>query len=293
MTNVDDELVLHQIEREDLYTKINREYNNYKIKKTVIIDKTKIEPTNIEVKSKRIEHNTYFEEDGIITEIKPGVEELVIPEGIKSVGVKGKHNIKKLTINCNIEKLYLLDLIGYSQELEELILGDYITDIDDLNKIKFPKLKKIKFGKNLKNIYYQTFKDFKSLEIIEFHKESSVKLYHNSFEGCTNLKQVINSHVIYNFIDYCFKDCKSLNEISFGKNLSFVGKGAFEGTSSLHTINIDVDLNKARFIDLETIFNGCDVVRINHTCTRLEVLNLFKEIPGWIKKIKTVKVDKI
>lgn len=276
LRGLSDTLLYHEIEREDLYNKLYKEARK---------------PKPIQKKITRIEHDTFFEENGAMVEIKQGIEEVIVPESIKSIEVKINPSVKKLVINSIYDRFSFFEIWELCKDLEELVIGDNIKYVDNLTKIKFPKLRKIVLGKNVKQVFAETFKDFESLEVIEFHPESNIYLFDRVFENCNNLKMILNSNAVNGYGDYCFKECTSLKEFVIGAKVQTLNVGVFNGCSSLEKIGIFTQENKLNFNEPKQLFMGCDKLKIiEHRRSRKEIIELFKELEDWIKNLKSVQI---
>ena len=288
LTNLDEVVLLHEIEREDLSNKLYKEIHceapivetNKKLGDTLFYKKTSLEKKGIDTPNKskeykiepnkkevKVEEAPIFEiKNQILVKYNGDCETVTIPLDVKEVLVNafnGK-NVKTIIYNGNGVNLGWFSEIN---SLEELILGDNITEVSN-NRSGYKKLKYIKFGKKINYIPLSSLSSVKQLEKVEFEAKD-IRICDRAFSNCKNLKEVIGDGISY-IDDYTFMGCESLVKIDLS-NLIRIGRESFKDCSSLKEFTFGSKLN---LIDKDILVN----------CKSLEVVNFYTE-PSNISKL--------
>ena len=132
----------------------------------------------------------------------------------------------KLIIGDTVTKI--ANLSGISQ-LEEIIVSDSVTSIEDSGLAGLNNLQEVVLGNNLK------------------------ELPKNAFAGCSNLKKINIPNSVKIIGEQAFVECSSLTEIKFPEGLKEINRRAFASCTSLKEIEIPDSVESS----IDGSFVGC------------------------------------
>jgi len=135
------------------------------------------------------------------------IEEFVIPEFIKYIYVEG----------------------GSRYGLKNLVIPDTITYYEiDLYQAAFES---IEFPANVptNKIWNGTLRECKNLQTVSI--PNGVEVLEKTFEGCSNLTEVLLPDTLIEIGDWTFKDCPSLSTLTIPDTVTTIGYSAFENTN--------------------------------------------------------------
>ena len=329
LENLEDVLVLHEIEREDLYTKLYKEIHgkapkadlNKKLTDTVFIKKNSIKQEETKKMVTPQKDVPLFEiKNGVLVKYNGNDETVTITDKINSISYlafKDK-NIKKLIISGDIKGFDIYNLDSLKNSLEELIIGDTVEELYNTKHTVLNELKYIELGTSIRYISSTTFSNYSKLEQIKFNA-NEVHVSSWSFLSCKNLKNIINSEYITNvdekafagcssltsiklpnikkIHDEAFKDCGSLKEIELGENLNYVGDNIFGECKSLEKIYFNADPSCLKRIvgevSLYSLLKDCTSLKVlHHKCKRADLLPYLNDENGkpWRIPFKTIRI---
>lgn len=116
----------------------------------------------------------------------------------------------KYVLSFMYEDEYSFKLIGWPSDLEELIVPDCITEIDNNTTDLNTHLKRVVLGKNCAVIGC------------------------NSFSNCIALREIVGGDSLRLIDRQAFLNCKELSDFHFGKNLEVLASRAFAHTGLTH-----------------------------------------------------------
>lgn len=213
-------------------------------------------------------------------------EELIIPEGIKSIGKLSEcDNLKriylpnnKITIKYfnymdNLEEIHLGGAVNYdtSYNSGELINLKVITTSDDndslyvkdgilYNKIT-NSIIKCPAKLDIEKITINTKPSERAFALNEYIKEVEInsELSERLFIDCSSLEKVILNSNIKEIPAFAFKGCKKLKEINLD-NVKKIGDGSFIACESLNYVN----LYKCEIVEADA-FQSCNLYEVTFT----------------------------
>ncbi len=157
------------------------------------------------------------------------IEEIVLPEGLKSIGKNAFFNcrrLRKITFPESLVKIYESAFQG-CEKLESVQLHGEIRIIEE-----------------------SAFHNCKSLKSVEI-KGKNVSIMDWAFFGCKNLSEVTLHHGV-NFLGRSsFGFCGSLRSISLPDSVKFIGKRAFTCCENLEQIRLPA---KLKLLTAETFY---------------------------------------
>ncbi len=180
------------------------------------------------------------------------IEEVVIPEGVKSIGPFAFANLtalRKVTLPSTLERIdqgaflgctALTEVVGLENvkfmnqnafantALSGSISLDGIVAIADYAFTGCKSLKSVTLSKDTQSVGAYAFMGAKSLESITIPAEQ-IKLGQRAFSGCEKLASIaINASVVPTG---AFDGCKALSSVTLGRDVAVVGEYAFRGTA--------------------------------------------------------------
>ncbi len=163
------------------------------------------------------------------------IEEIKIPESVKSIGDKAFRsckNLKAVNIPSKISEIpnfafQNCSSLQYIELPEGLItIGQYAFSDSGLSEVKFPS--------TLKIIGYYAFQCTKVESIIL--PDSLICLSGNSFTGCEKLTSVVIPSNMETIYQNALSGCTNLSKVTIGSGVTKIEGGAFLGSSKLSTL---------------------------------------------------------
>lgn len=147
---------------------------------------------------------------------------------------------------CPIDSLYLGRNLKRTDEyyayglfqdssVKKLIVGNTVTEIENISFYGCEKLTEISLGNSVTTIGESAFRNCDNLTEISL-PNSVTTIGESAFYDCENLTKVSLGNSVTKIGDFAFKDCEDLTEISLGKSVAGIGSGALTGCSNLTTI---------------------------------------------------------
>ena len=187
------------------------------------------------------------------------ITEIVIPEGVETIGSYAFANLTALTkvvLPSTLERIDFGAFMGCTS----------LTEVEGIENVKFinrdafagcalkgnisltgavaiadsafaynTKLTGVTMGKDIQSVGANAFSHNTSLKSVTFGSEI-IKLGQNAFDNCSSLKEIsINAAVIPTM---AFNECKALEKITLGKDVAVIGEYAFSNCSA-SSITVD------------------------------------------------------
>ena len=198
------------------------------------------------------------------------IEEVVIPEGVTTIGSYAFANLtalKKVVLPSTLERIDFGAFYGCTALTEV----EGIENVEFINRGAFEgcslkgtlkltravaiadrafasntKLDKVVLGKDVQSVGAYAFAGDIGLDYVVIEAEL-IKLGQNAFDGCVSLKEInINAAVIPSM---AFNECKSLATVTLGKDVAVIGEYAFSNAAATAII---VDKNNKTFASAES-----------------------------------------
>ena len=189
------------------------------------------------------------------------LEEIIWPERLEYLKIRDLSGLTKLSelnipeeVDEYVENLYIEDReVKWPENLRVLKLPEGVKSIKYrksalLERVRLPKgIEEIDFDgcSALKGIVIpesvttMRFWDCSSMEYVLFSGESNLeKIEGNTFNGCTNLKEIKLPDKVRTIEGYAFWNCENLENIQMPKNLETIGSAAFLNCKKIKTIQL-------------------------------------------------------
>lgn len=146
------------------------------------------------------------------------LEQIILPEGLKSIGISAFSSCKELT---------------------EIDIPDSVIKIGSEAFIGCSKLERVKLPKSLKFIGGYAFSGSAIKDVVL--PEGVEEVGKRAFMGALVVSVKLND-LIEIIPDNCFFNCKQLEEVEFGKNVKIIDEDAFYGCISLKKVTLPKNL---------------------------------------------------
>ena len=189
---------------------------------------------------------------------KSGVKNIVIPEGVKSIGdlaFAGCSSLKEVTIRDGVKSIGGLAFGGCSS-LKEIKMPDSLTDIGEVAFSGCTSLEKVTIPKGVKSIGMEAFSRCISLkEVTICEGVKSIREW--AFAGCSSLKEIKMPDSLTDIGEVAFFGCTSLEKVTIPKGVISIGNGAFSGCISLKKVTFCEGVKSF----VEVPFVGCSSLK--------------------------------
>lgn len=209
----------------------------------------------------------------------PSLKEIILEEGIKSIGEQMFYNMEfsSVSLPITLEEINkgafsacknLADIslpsglrhIGESaftacQSLTSIIIPNGITELSDFLFNNCKSLKQVSLPSSLKKIGFGALGGCESLEMIDIPKEVE-SIETSAFQMCSNLTQIELPETLTVISELCFSLCSSLNSIVIPANVCTIERCAFMDCTSLVSIVIPQKVTEIQ----EGAFSNCSTL---------------------------------
>ncbi len=180
-------------------------------------------------------------------------------------------------VPSNLESILLLEdttVIGqgsfaYNKKVTNITLPNTVTTIGDYAFQNCSNLENVTLSNSATTIGNYAFQNCSKIGSVNI-PNSVATIGEYAFQNCSNLKDVTLPNNLYAIIEYCaFQNCVNLTELTIPENLWKIKSLAFDGCTSLHTLNYDAinctycgSLNPAFPSNITTLNFGNSVYKI-------------------------------
>ncbi|MBQ9242674.1 MAG: leucine-rich repeat domain-containing protein [Proteobacteria bacterium] len=132
-------------------------------------------------------------------------------------------------------------LVGLKENLTELIIPEYINEVEPNAFNLGTKLRSITFKGKINTIGENAFCGLDNLQSVIF--EDDVQSIEScAFKGCSKLENVIFKKDLIDLWNNCFEDCRSLKEIVIPDSCEIIGENCFAYCISLRQVHLPANL---------------------------------------------------
>ena len=165
--------------------------------------------------------------------------EVVIPEGVTSIGSEAFYGCSSLTSVVIPEGVTTIGYYAFSRcsSLTEVVIPEGVTEIGSEAFSDCSSLTKAVIPEGVTSIGDKTFYDCSSLTKVVI-PESVTEIGEWAFENCSSLTEVVIPESVTSIGARAFYGCSSLTEMVIPEGVTEIGKGVFSGCSSLESVVI-------------------------------------------------------
>ncbi len=174
-----------------------------------------------------------------------GVTEVVIPEGVTSIGSKPQSAYEGSIIEQLLQWKYAPKAAVFTgcTNLTRVVIPDSVTNIEDKTFKDCTNLTSVVLPQGLKIIGFGMFDQCSSLTDITIPK-SVTCIEGSAFKGCRSLTSITIPEGV-TCIDYwTFEDCENLTEIVIPESVTRIDFSAFRGCRKLASVTIPASVTK-------------------------------------------------
>lgn len=186
--------------------------------------------------------------------------------------------LKKLTFEEGTTKIYggnpVYDKEGMFKNcgIEEVVIPESVTEIDDCAFGNCHELKRITLTDNITSIGQRAFYNCESLLTIDL-PDDITNIRHQTFFGCSKLDNVVIPSQVTNIGKGAFQGCSSLQSVYYPKSVTTVDDDAYRDCTSLKNVEFETHNQYTSEQKLgENIFMGCtslDNVQLGNRITAI------------------------
>ena len=183
--------------------------------------------------------NDFAIEDGVLRKYTGTNSDVVIPDGVTSIGswaFRGCKNLRSIVIPDSVTELGYGAFSG-CESLTTITIPDGVTSIGDGAFECCKNLQSITIPDSLKGIGGRMFYDCRDLQSITIPL-LCVSIGWSAFSGCTSLQSITIPDGVTSISEKAFSDCTNLTSITIPNSVTSIGNWAFSGCESLTSITI-------------------------------------------------------
>ena len=193
-------------------------------------------------------------EDGVLTVYNGKDVNVVIPDGITSIGrgaFKFRTQVVSVTIPNSVTSIETSAFLGCSN-LTSVAIPDSVAEISSSAFEDCSSLPSIILPNRVRSIRTQTFSGCTSLASVTI-PNSVTSIESNAFSGCTSLTNITIPSSVTSVDTSVFQHCTGLTSVSIPDSLTYIGSFMFSGCTSLTNVSIPNGVTSIR----NDAFNGC------------------------------------
>ena len=144
---------------------------------------------------------------------EPGVTEVVIPEGVRQIGIWGSGN----------------GVFSGCQNIKSVVVPNSVISISDYSFKGCTSLESIVIPDSVTGIGGGAFIGCSSLTSVVI-PDSVTEIKYNAFEGCTSLESIVIPNSVTSIGSYAFEGCTALKDVTLSGNLKYLHPDSFSDT---------------------------------------------------------------
>ena len=210
------------------------------------------------------------------------VKEIVIPEGITSIGdytFSGYSTLAEITIpksvksigkyafeDCiSLKNVYITDLAAWCNMSIEGYEASPLNYADHLY-LNGELIKNLTIPSSVTSISQYTFYGYTTLESVTIHdKVTTIGM--GAFAHCTGLTNLTLPDSVTSIGEYAFFNCKGIRNFTLGVNVTTIGNYAFDRCDSLANVTYKGTVEQWNLINKESSWDGDRNIRPGINCT--------------------------
>ena len=232
--------------------------------------------------------NDFVLEDGVLKEYKGPGGDVVIPDGVTSIGsfaFSGCSSLTSVTIPDSVTSIGWNAFSGCSS-LTSVIIPDSVTCIGDSAFEYCSGLTSLIIPDSVTSIGWNAFFDCSNLTSVTIGN-SVTRIGDSAFCCCSGLTSVTIPGSVTSIDKDAFFSCKSLKSVTIGDNVTSIGNSAFSGCSGLTSVTIPDSVTSIG----NFAFRDCS--DLTSVTIPDSVTSIGKDTFIMCKKLKSVKISNI
>lgn len=210
--------------------------------------------------------------NGVLTAYNGTEAEIIIPEGVHTIGAyafENKTNITSVKMSNDITSINDHAFLGCSN-LISVNIPENVTSIGAQAFANCHNLSSINIPDKITSIGIGAFSGCCSLDNIKIPETISY-IGEKAFHGCNNLSSINIPHGITSIGEYTFCDCRSLTNVSIPTSVTSIGYYAFSNCTGLTSISLPVStIDAYAFYGCRSLTNITFHQSSSHTATIYE-----------------------
>ena len=198
--------------------------------------------------------NDFVIENGVLKKYKGSGGNVIVPEGVTSIGSKafwGCENLQSITLPEGVTNIGD-SAFSFCSSLQSITLPEGVTSIGKSAFEYCSSLQSITLPEGVTSIGYEAFYGCKSLKSITL-PEGVTRIGDKAFYDCKNLQSITLPEGVTRIGDYAFYRCSSLQSITLPVGVTSIGNGAFSDCESLQSITPPESVTSIG----DSAFSGC------------------------------------
>ncbi|MBQ8964508.1 MAG: fibronectin type III domain-containing protein [Clostridia bacterium] len=192
--------------------------------------------------------------NGILVEYKGAGGDVVIPDGVTTIGASAFYDCENLTTVVIPNTVTYIGSFSFSNcsNLLSITIPDGVTSIDEDAFSYCSSLTTVTIPNSVTIIGTSIFSDCTSLTNVTL-SNGITSINGSMFSNCSSLATIAIPDSIVDIQPYAFNGCTSLINVTIPNNVTYIGWSVFSGCSSLTSVNIGKGIDSILF----DTFNGC------------------------------------
>ena len=179
-------------------------------------------------------------ENGVLMKYTGNEVNVVIPEGVTSIGDRAFvdcENLTSITIPDSVTNIGRAAFFG-CENLTSITIPNSVISIDDAAFKGCTSLTNISIPDSVTSIGDRAFADCENLTSITI-PDSVTSIGYLAFDGCTGLTSITIPNSVKSIGDSAFSGCTSLTSITIPDSVTSIGDYAFRGCTGLTSIKVN------------------------------------------------------
>lgn len=195
-------------------------------------------------------------ENGQLTEYTGDGGEVIIPDGVTSIGkyaFSGHSGLTDVIIPDSVKSID--DAAFFNCDLTSITIPNSVTSIGDSVFLECRSLKNLTIPNSVINIGSSAFSGCTALTKVTL-PNNVTSIGSQTFWGCSSLTSIIIPNGVTKISEHMFGRCSALNSVIIPTSVTSIDGGAFLGCSALTSINMPDSVTSIEW----SVFDGCSAL---------------------------------